>query len=146
MAGSRDYYKSDDEILALVRGFENCTTLASEFNHAAHLMVTLSYLHLSRLTVTEATERIRFGLYRFLDHYGQDRQIYNETITLFWVKLVKSFLDRTDTTRSFRDIANEMLESFGSSQIIYYYYTKERLSSEEARNAWVEPDVKPLDY
>jgi hypothetical protein len=98
------------------------------------------------LTATEATERIRVGLYRFLDHYGQDRQIYNETITLFWVKLVKSFLDRTDTTRSLRDIANEMIESFGSSQIIYHYYTKERLLSEEARNAWVEPDVKPLGY
>ena len=145
MTGSKNYYKTETEVEAVVRGFENCTLPDSEFNHAAHLTVALSYLHQARLTVPEATERIRAAIYRFLDHYGQDRQIYNETITLFWIKLVHSFLERTNTMRPINEIANEMIESLGSSQIIYDYYSKDHLSSEEARKSWVEPDVKPLD-
>jgi hypothetical protein len=146
MVGPGNYYKNDDEIAALVRGFEDCTLPDSEFNHPAHLTVALSYLHHSRLTVAETAERMRGGLYRFLDHYGEGRQKYNETITLFWVKLVHRFLGRTNAARPTKDIANEMIESFGDSQIIYDYYSKERLSSEGAREAWVEPDVKPLEY
>ena len=146
MAGPKDYYKSETQMEAVVRGFENCTLPISEFNHAAHLTVALCYLHQDQLTEPEATTRMRAAIYRFLDHYGQDRQIYNETITLFWVKLVRSFLDQTDRARPVGEIANEMIESLGSSQLIYNYYSKERLSSDESRKAWVEPDVKPLDY
>ena len=145
MTESENYYKSDDEIEALVRGFEDCSTLPSEFNHRAHLVVALSYLHLSRLTAEQATERMRAGLYRFLDHYGEDRQVYNETITIFWIKLVQSFLDQTNATRPVADIANEMIKAYGNSQLIYSYYTKERLSSAEAKKEWIEPDMKPLD-
>jgi hypothetical protein len=145
LSESANRYKSDDEIEALVHGFEDCSTLPSEFNHRAHLIVALSYLHLSGLTIPEATERMRAGLYRFLDHYGEDRQVYNETITLFWIKLVQSFLDRTDASRPLADIANEMIEACGNSQLIYSYYTKERLSSDKAKKEWIEPDVKPLE-
>ena len=146
MAGSRDYYRSDAEVEAIVLGFENCTLPDSEFNHAAHLTVALSYLHLAQLTVPEATERMRAAIHRFLKHHGHDSRIYNETITLFWVKLVNGFLERTDTARPVKEIANEMIESFGSSKIIYDYYSKERLSSETARDAWIEPDVRPLEF
>jgi hypothetical protein len=143
---SENQYKSEDEIEALVHGFEDCSTLPSQFNHRAHLVVALSYLHLFGLSVEEATERMRAGLYRFLDHHGEDRQVYNETITLFWIKLVRSFLDRTDASRPLADIANEMIEAYGNSKLIYSYYTKERLSSAEAKKEWIEPGVKPLDF
>jgi hypothetical protein len=145
MTGPKDYYRSETQMEAVVRGFENCTLPASEFNHAAHLTVALSYLHQAQLTVPEAATRMREAIYRFLDHYGQGRQIYNETITLFWIKLVRSFLDQTDEARPLKEIANEMIESLGSSHLIYDYYSKERLSSDESRKAWVEPDVKSKD-
>jgi hypothetical protein len=143
---SKNRYKSEDAVEAVVRGFENCTLPASQFDHPSHLTVALSYLHCSRLTVPEATERMRAALYRFLDHHGHDPRKYNQTITLFWVKLVRSFLDRTNTARPIEEIANEMIKVCGKSQLIYDYYSKERLSSEEAREGWVEPDVKVLDF
>jgi hypothetical protein len=143
---STNRYKSEDAVEAVVRGFEDCTLPDSDFDHPSHLTVALSYLHCSRLTVPQATERMRGALYRFLDHYGEDRRKYNETITLFWIKLVRSFLDRTNTDRPLEEITNEMIEACGGSQLIYEYYTKERLSSEEARKQWIDPDVKPLDF
>lgn len=145
MTESKNYYKSDDEIKALVHGFEDCSIRPSQFNHRAHLIVALSYLHLYKLSVQEATERMRAGLYRFLDHHGHDRQKYNETITLFWIKLVRSFLDRTDATRPVADIANKLIETCGNSQLIYSYYTKERLLSDEAKKEWIEPDLKGIE-
>lgn len=146
MTNSRDYFKSEMEVKARVEAFESCILPDSEFDHPSHLTVALSYLHLSRLSVPEAATRMRRALYRFLDHHGHDRQKYNETITLFWIKLVRSFLDRIDTPREVANIANELIASFDNSKIIYEYYSKEYLLSEAARKAWVEPDIKPLDF
>ncbi len=146
MTISRNYYKSEDEIEAVVSGFEDCTLPDSQFKHAEHLTVALSYLHRSRLTVEDATTRMREALYRYLDHYADDRQAYNETITLFWIGIVSSFLARTDTARPIEDISNEMIESFGNSNLIYDYFSREHLLSSEARKAWVEPNLKPLDF
>lgn len=137
-------YQSGDQLEAIVRGFEDCTMPDSEFSHPAHLVVAFSYLQLYGLTVEEAARRMRAGLYRFLDHHGHDRRKYNETITLFWIKLVRGFLDRTDTSRPLPAIINELLEACGSSQLIYSYYSKERLLSDEARKEWIEPDLMPL--
>lgn len=146
MSEQKNFYQSDDEIKTLVHGFEDCTLLDSEFNHRAHLTVALSYLHLLRLTVPEATERMRAGLYRFLDYYGHDRQKYNETITLFWIKLVRGFLNRTNLSQSAAELANDLIEACGNPQLIFSYYSKELLSSDEARTGWLEPDLKPLEF
>jgi hypothetical protein len=146
MPASRNRLKSEDEIEAIVRGFEDCTLPDAEFKHAQHLMVALSYLHRSRLTVPEATARMRAALYRFLDHYAGNRQAYNETITLFWIKLVNSFLEKTDRARPIAGIFNELSESFGNSNLMYDYFSRERLLSKEAKEVWVDPDLKPLDF
>src|SRR5947209_10728615 len=138
MSDSNDYYRGADEIEAVVRGFEFCTTQPQDFNHRSHLTVAFAYLHLSQLSVAETLERMRAALYRFLDHNHVDRLKYNETITLFWIKLIRSFLDRADITRSVNDIANEMIEVYGNSQLIFEYYSKQILSSEEARKMWIE--------
>lgn len=136
-------YESLDEIEAVVRGFESCGLPPSEFTHAAHLTVALWYL--SRLTVPEAAGRMRAGLYRFLDHHGVGHVKYNETITLFWIKMIRKFLDEAEMNRSLADIANDMIASFSDSRLVFDYYSKERIFSEEAKGAWVEPDLKPLD-
>ena len=70
----KGHYSHDEEIEAVVRGFESCVTPPSEFSHSAHLTVAFSYLHLDRLTVAETTERMRAGLHRYLDHHGVDRR------------------------------------------------------------------------
>jgi len=146
VSGPRKLYGGEDELEAVVRGFESCATPPAEFTHAAHLVVALCYLRGSRLAVAQAAARMRAGLYRYLDHNGVDRQKYNETITLFWLKRVRGFLDRTDAARPLAELANEMLELCGDAKLVNDYYSKERLFSEEARAAWVEPDLKLLDF
>ena len=144
MTRPKRLYENSDEIERVVQGFESCTLLPSELDHGAHLTVALWYL--SRLTDAEAGERMRAGLYRFLDHHGLGYEKYNETITLFWIRRIRKFLDDADSKRSLADIANEAITLFGDSRLAFDYYSKERISSEAAKTSWVEPDLKPLDF
>lgn len=132
------HYKSDDEIRALVAGFEDCSLPDEDFDHHAHLAVAVWYL--SSMTREEAIGRMREGLLRFLAHYGVDPQKYNETITQFWVRRLDSLLSATDSTLPLAERANQAIERAGDSQTIFDYYTRERIFSEEGRTDWVEPD------
>ena len=139
----KSLYQSAETVESVVRDFEACTTLPSEFTHQAHLTVALWYL--SRLSMTDATERMRASLFRFLDHYKE--RGYNETITVFWLKLVQNFLaDTTTASRSMTELANELTATYNNSRLIFDYYSKELLASEEAKDNWVEPDLRPLDF
>jgi hypothetical protein len=96
------------------------------------------------LPEAEAVARIHDGLRRFVAHY--QLWVYNETITLFWIKLMCGFVARADLSRPLLEIINDAVRQFGDSRIIYHYYTRERLQSDEAKTAWVEPDVEPFEF
>lgn len=135
-------YESLDEMEAIVRGFESCRLSPQEFTHRGHLTVALCYLR--RLTVPLAAERMRAALFRFLDHHHVAREKYNETITLFWLKMLRKLLDESRRKRPFVLVANEVIAQLNDSRLIFDYYSRELLFSEEARSEWVEPDLKPL--
>jgi len=136
-------YHNADEVEAIVRGLEACTIGPAEFKHQAHLTVALWYL--SRLSHAEASARMRESLFRFINHHGE--QGYNETMTIFWLKLVGRFLDRVQPGRgSIAELANELALTYRDSRLIFDYYSRELISSPAAREGWVEPDLKPLDF
>lgn len=137
-------YGSVDEIETVVRRFEACTFEASEFKHREHLTVILWYL--KQFDVSEATARMQSGLYKFLDHYGVDRQKYHETITIFWVRKVRSLLSQSDGARSLVEVADEIISACGEAKLINDYYSQELIASAAARERWVEPDLQPLDF
>jgi hypothetical protein len=69
---------------------------------------------------------------------------YHETLTLFWLGHVRSFLEgERNEGRSLVSLANELAAS-ADKNLPLAYYTRERLFSCEARAAWVEPDLKPF--
>lgn len=136
------YYRSDDEIRALARSFETCSLPDEAFDHRAHLAVAIWYL--SSMTAEEAASRMREGLLRFLAHYGADLQKYNETITQFWVRRLDKLLGEIASSLPLAERANQAIERAGDSNVIFDYYTRERLFSEEARANFIEPDMKGL--
>jgi len=142
MDESKSLYANAAEVESVVRNFEACTTPPEEFKHHAHLTVALWYL--SRLSMTDATALMRESLFRFLDYHKEHG--YNETITVFWLKVVRNFLDGQPETRNLTGLANEMAATYGDSRLIFDYYSKELLASKEAKHGWVEPDVRSLDF
>jgi hypothetical protein len=139
-------FRTSAEILALVRGFDDCTLPREEWTHAAHLTVAL--WNLLQYDWPEATGRVRRGIKRYNAAHGvvaTPTGGYHETLTLFWLHRVRSFLEgESNEGRALVSLANELAASADKS-LPLAYYTRERLFSPEARTAWVEPDLKAID-
>ena len=136
------HYYNQQEIDAVVRGFESCTTPESAFPHRSHLIVATWYL--SNATAPEALQKMRASIVKFLNHYGIEGK-YNETITLFWLIVVERFLRGLDADLSLVERTNAVIEALSDSRLMFEYYSEELLWSAEARRTWVQPDLKPLD-
>ena len=136
------YYTHQAQIEGVVKGFELCTTKKDEFTHQSHLTVAVWYL--LNYNEEQATEKMRQGLHGFLEHLGVGQEKYHETLTVFWIKTVRELLARLDQRSSLLARTNVVVERLGTSRLVFHYYSKELLESADARNHWVEPDLKPL--
>lgn len=138
-------FRSTGEVLSLLRRFEDCTLPRDEWTHAAHLTVAL--WHLLEYDWEEAVSRVRRGILRYNAAHGVRTTPtggYHETLTLFWMRRVRAFLeDGRNEARSLVALANDLADAL-DSRLPFEYYTRERLFSSEARAAWVEPDLKSL--
>jgi len=146
MVTTEKTYDSITEIDAVVRGFQWCTLPRERWTHAAHLTVALWY-HL-RMPWPHAEKLIRSGIKRFNAAHGivtTPTGGYHETMTLFWISLVRLYLDAVATEKlSVLTLFNGLIERCGRRELPFEYYSRERLMSAEARASWVEPDLKAL--
>ena len=139
-------FRTTEEILALLRGFHDCTLPRADWTHAAHLTVAL--WHLLQFDWPEAVARVRRGIKRYNAAHGivtTPTGGYHETLTVFWLRRVRSFLEvGRNEGRSLVALANELVAT-ADKNLPLEYYTRDRLFSAEARSGWVEPDLKQLD-
>ena len=132
-------FQTEAEILAIVDGFENCTTEKGAFKHSDHLTVAVVFLQ--DLSIPQAIDRMRSALHRFIAHHQIDKQKYNETLTVFWIEVVAEALTRLgDATLVTR--CNCILNTFANSALALDYYSNDLLFSETARESFVKPDLK----
>ena len=137
------YFKDDTEISELVRAFETCEINPAEFKHYQHLAVALWYTR--HFPHDEAGQKMREGIKRLAAAYG--KMGYHETITLFWLNVVDSFLARADSDATVAELANRVASEYGSRKnLISEYYSEETLNSARAKTVWVEPDLKALKF
>jgi hypothetical protein len=138
-------YQTLSEIEILIREFDACTLPRHQWEHQAHLTVALWYL--THYSQPEATNYIRNGIQRYNLAQGiktTKDSGYHETITLFWIQIVRRYLSVGTANGSFVDIANALLHSYRNPRLPLEYYSRERLMSWDARRSWVEPDLKPI--
>lgn len=133
-------YQTETEIADVVQKFESCTYRPEEFTHARHLTVASWYL--ARYSAEEALLRMQEGLRRFLVHHGKTMG-YHETITRFWLELLGEAL-RQAPAGSLSERINEIAARFSDKNVLFLYYTRERVMSDEARERWVEPDLRSI--
>jgi hypothetical protein len=135
-------YASDAEIEALVARFESCELPPDEVSHRAHVAMS-AWCFLKLPEPQAAAARIYDGLQRYVKWHHID--IYNETITWFWIKLIGKAVASLDATQPAFAVVNEVMGRLGDSRMIFAYYTRERLQTDEARRQWIEPDLQSLD-
>ena len=136
-------YRSNDEIVQLVRAFEAGTLTPQEFNHHAHMTVALWYL--SRMPFAEAVATMRTSIQHFAASHHQN-QLYHETITGFWMRLLRHILDQADSSEPFAEVVYHAITTMGSMDFFFRHYSREHAMSAEARQRWVEPDILPLPF
>ena len=111
-----EHYSTEAQILEVVQGFERCATPKGSFTHREHLTVATWYLCHADPAV--ALDQMRDGLLRFLDHHGVGRVKYKEQVTVSWMTLVQSSLERMDMKLSIVERANKVLGELGDSNLV----------------------------
>jgi hypothetical protein len=102
-----DLFRTEQEIEAVVSGFENCTTSKEEFTHSSHLTVATYYLCNS--TPEESFEKMRFGLLRFLKHHGINSAKYSDRVTWAWIEQIRQVCQLTNQDSPLVEIVNTVI-------------------------------------
>jgi len=133
-------YKSENEILTVVRDFQNGTISRDDWRHAEHLTVALYYL--SHHDYETALTKMRDGIFNLLRAFEVNlskEMPYHETLTLFWMRTVADF-SNSNNGASMTEKANELVEKFDKDYPLHFY-SRERLFSDEARKSFVDEDL-----
>jgi hypothetical protein len=133
-------YKTENEILALVKSFERGTIARADWRHAEHL--TVAFYYLSHHDFDGALTKMREGIFNLLKSFGVDltkEMPYHETLTVFWMRTVRDFA-LSKNGASMLEKANELVECFNKDYPLRFY-SRELLFSEKARAGFVEADL-----
>jgi hypothetical protein len=140
MAGAPPYH-TQAEIDDVVKRFEDCSYTPSEFVHSRH--ITVAAVYLVRFKKEVARERMRVGLRKFIEHHGKTG--YHVTITEFWLALInREVMVSKKSDESVVSIGKKFVERCHDKDLIHQYYSRDLLSSSEAKAARLEPDLKPM--
>ena len=143
---TRNYFKSDSEMLRAIDEFERGAIPCERWNHDYRLVVTMWYL----LThdEAEATASLVSGMRAMArTHDGPRERLYsyNETATMFWMAIARLFLHLAEPDPGRLSLLNRFLDAYSQREtLILEHYRPRTLQSWKARVGWVEPDLEPL--
>lgn len=129
----------------IVREFIALTLPKGEWTHHAHLRVGLWHAlhHPHDAALDLLRERIR-AYNESTGGVNTSSAGYHETITRFYLGVIRHFVASADPRRPTDELAQELIARFGDRELPLRHYTRERLFSVEARLGWLAPDLKPL--
>ena len=130
----------------LAARFARLTLPKGEWTHAAHL--TVGAWHVDRYGAAEALTRLRDGIRRLNESHGTSNTAtsgYHETITAAYVTLLAAYLAACPPELALPARVDRLLAGpLAARDMLFTFYTRERLMSVEARARWIEPDLAPL--
>lgn len=132
---------NDDEFLA---AFEDCSLPFEQWTHRAHVRV--AYLYSSRHDLESAIDRMRAGIKAYNKATDTPEAIdrgYHETITQAFMRLVFTANLQSgphESSDAFCEAHPELL----AKQALLTFYSRDRIMSWEAKQAFMEPDLMPL--
>jgi hypothetical protein len=129
----------------IARALIERTLPKSEWTHHAHLRAGL--WHLLRYPDDVALALLRERIRAFNESTGvanTETGGYHETITRFYLCVIRVFLDSADVARPPDELARELIERRGEHGLVLRHYSRGLLFSPEARRSWAEPDLLPL--
>lgn len=139
-------FSSDEAVKRIGEGLLACSLERADWTHEAHLAAT-TYL-LLRHPEIDLDRELPGLIRRFNERVGgvnDDTQGYHETITRVFLHGVRLFLMEADTSESLHELVNQLLLSpMGRRDWPLRFYSRQLLSSVEARKSFLEPDIAAL--
>jgi hypothetical protein len=134
-------YQNENQILEIVRAFENGTISEADWRHNEHVLVALYYaFHHDYET---ALAKMRGGIFNLLNAFKVDlskEMPYHETLTVFWMRTIFDLIENRRKD-SFVETANKVLEVCADKDLPLKFYSRELLFSDEARKIFVKGDL-----
>jgi len=134
------------EVDDLASRFVSCTLPKGEWTHTAHLKV--GAWHVDRYGPAGGLARLRAAIRRLNDSHGTVNSAtsgYHETVTCAYVRLLAVFLEICPAGMPVDERVARLVRSpLADKNVLFTFYSRERLMSAHARAAWTEPDVAPL--
>ncbi|MBP7173108.1 MAG: hypothetical protein KBA33_03430 [Cloacibacterium sp.] len=136
---------SEEKIQHIIHQFNHQTLPKEKWTHQAHIIVAFWYAQ--QFSEEEALAKLTDAIKNYNISVGTentDTSGYHETLTVFWLKLVKEYLEyKKDAT--IEDAINTFLLLITSGTgFPLIFYSGEVLFSKEARHHWVTPNKLPL--
>ncbi len=129
----------------LVRSFEGQALPPGMWNHEAHLKTALWYVY--HEGEAAALAKLRVGLITLVNGLGKPSTLtegYHETLTVFWVKRLRQFVEEHPGWPLERLLDKLLASELAKPDYVHQYYQQAVLQSVRARASWVPPDLKPL--
>ena len=125
--------------------FIDRTLAKREWTHQAHLRVGLWHAlrYDDELALSLLRARIR-AYNESTDVANTTTSGYHETITRFYLHIIRQFVGSVDLRRPIDELARSLIEQWGDRDVPLRHYSRARLFSAAARAEWVEPDLAPL--
>lgn len=128
-----------DDIELFILEFENRTLPKSKWTHEAHLIAAIWYNWY--WDEESAFQKMKSNIITYNRSAGTentDTSGYHETITVFWMRLVRKYLN-INKFETIEKACEAFIESeYASKDILLNYYSKEVLFSKKARLEWVK--------
>lgn len=133
------------EVDSIIDAFSRALIPRERWDHRSHLIVCAwSVLADGPL---DALPRMRAAIRRFNAANGiVDTPLrgYHETVTAFWVQSVVALYSARAAGDTPLEFVNRVLSRLGDGELIFDHYSRQLLSSPQARRDFVPPDLQPL--
>jgi hypothetical protein len=133
--------RNEESLAEFVNAFEGERLPRAMWTHGAHVAIAALYIRRYGDGVLKET---RMAIRRHNRSVGTPESAYHETLTVFWLGVVDTFL-ANDSYSSELDAVRAAVAEFGEKSRLHQdYYSFDVVGSDEARARWVEPDVRAL--
>lgn len=138
-------YQTIAEVEAVLGAFARAQIPRAEWNHVKHLTVA-AWTMFQCDDADDALAQMRAGIHRYnaaLGIVSTPTGGYHETVTVFWTRQIAALYFARPHDEDLLAFINRTLAALGDGALIFSHYRRETLSSAEARQRWVAPDLRP---
>ena len=144
----REEMITDRYINSLVKKFEDTSLPKYQWTHVMHLIVAAYYLRHN--SYDQSFVLLRKNIMKYNKSKGVPNTYdsgYHETLTVFWLKIVKHYLAYEPDDQSMSYLIRKVIRGpLTDKNLPLKYYSNEVLMSPAAREKFVDPDLSPFEF